>query len=68
MCNLPNIQAQDLKELSRINKRESKFIDLLMPAYELLVDFWAIPKGIYRICPREQASCDRIKVADFLLT
>ncbi len=38
MCNLPNLQAEDLKELSCIKKGQTKFVDFVMPAGELLVE------------------------------
>ena len=38
MCNLPNMQAQDLKEISQIKKGETKFLDFVIPDYELLVE------------------------------
>jgi hypothetical protein len=40
MCNLPNFQAQDLKELSQKKKKHAKSVVFVVPSQELLVDAW----------------------------
>ena len=41
MCNLPNLQAPDLKELPKV-KKQPKLFDFEMYACELSVNAWAI--------------------------
>jgi hypothetical protein len=38
MCIFPNIQDQKVKDLSQIKKKQPKFIEFEMPAFELLID------------------------------
>jgi hypothetical protein len=38
MCILPNVQDYKIKDVSQQKKKQSKFIEFEMPAFELLLD------------------------------